>query len=117
MTCHAFALRIRAAAAGAALVLLSTISAPAAAAPHTYTVTIAQMRYGPLPANISVGDTIIWANKDTVPHTVTSKDHKFDLRIAAGKQASMTLSAAGNFAFYCIYHPAMRGQLKVTAGR
>jgi plastocyanin len=99
----------------AALVMLSAGSASAAGGSARYTVNITQMRYGSLPANLKVGDTIVWVNKDTVLHTVTAKDHSFDLRLDPGKQATLVLDKAGSIAFYCIYHPTMRGTLKVAA--
>ena len=100
--------------AAAALLAMCGTSANGADKGATYTVQITQMRYGSLPDNLKVGDTIIWVNKDTVQHTVTSKDHSFDIRIATGKQASQKLDKAGTFAFYCVYHPTMRGTLKVA---
>jgi plastocyanin len=99
-------------AAGLALSALCTASMASA---ENYTVEINQMRYGSLPGKLKAGDTILWVNKDTVQHTVTAKDHSFDIRLAPGKQASQTLKA-GNFAFYCVYHPTMRGTLKVAGG-
>jgi len=99
--------------AGLALSALCTASVASA---ENYTVEINQMRYGSLPANLKAGDTIVWVNKDTVQHTVTAKDHSFDIRLAPGKQASQTLAKAGTFAFYCVYHPTMRGTLKVVGG-
>ena len=87
----------------------------AADGPATHTVTMTQMRYGALPAGLKVGDKIVWVNKDTVQHTVTARDGSFDLRIAPGKQATQTLAKSGSIAFYCIYHPAMRGTLSVAA--
>jgi plastocyanin len=86
-----------------------------AAVPGPYTVTISQMRYGGLPGDLKIGDTIVWVNKDTVPHTITAKDHSFDLRLDPGKRATQTMAKAGTFAFYCIYHPTMRGVLKVAS--
>ena len=44
-----------------------------------------------------------------------ARDKSFDVRIAPRKQVKMVLTKAGNFAFYCILHPAMRGTLKVAA--
>jgi plastocyanin len=84
-------------------------------APSKFTVTMAQMRYGALPANVKVGDTIVWVNRDTVLHTVTARDRSFDLRIPPRKQAAMVVKKAGKFPFYCITHPAMRGTLSVAA--
>jgi plastocyanin len=83
---------------------------------ENYTVDINQMRYGSLPANLKAGDTILWVNKGTVQHTVTAKDHSFDIRLAPDKQTSQTLAKAGTFAIYCVYHPTMRGTLKVVGG-
>jgi plastocyanin len=100
-------------AAAAMLLALTGGAAARAEAAATYTVTISQMRYGSVPDHLKAGDTIVWVNKDTVQHTVTAKDHSFDVRIAPGKQASQVLTKAGTFAFYCVYHPTMRGVLKV----
>jgi plastocyanin len=101
-------------AAAAVLLAVSATSLSAAEKSGTYTVTITQMRYGTLPDNLKAGDTIVWVNKDTVQHTVTAKDHSFDIRIPPGKQASQTLAKAGTFPFYCVYHTTMRGTLKVA---
>ena len=101
----------------AAVALLCAAGSGAVAADKgaTYTVQMTQMRYGTLPTNLKVGDTIVWVNKDTVLHTVTAKDHSFDLRLDPGKQGTVTLSKAGSIPFYCIFHPTMRGTLKVAA--
>jgi plastocyanin len=98
-----------------ALVLLALpLGASGAAAAGQYSVTLSQMRFGPVPANMHVGDTISFVNKDTVPHTVTARDHSFNLQIPAGKQATLRMTKAGTFSFYCVLHPAMRGTLKVS---
>jgi plastocyanin len=101
---------------GIALSLLSLpVGATAQSGSGKYTVTLAQMRYGALPGNLKVGDTIVWVNRDTVPHTVTARDRSFDLRIPPGRQASMVVKKAGKIAIYCIMHPMMRGVLTVAA--
>jgi plastocyanin len=112
MTDHRIVLSRRAF-AGAAVTLAICPAAPLLAA--DYTVNMSQMRYGPLPANLKVGDRIVWVNKDTVAHTVTARDRSFDIRIDVGRQATQTLTKAGSFPFYCIWHPAMRGTLTVAA--
>ncbi len=102
-------------AAAAALVMLATAGGALARGPSQYVVTMADMSYGPLPSSLKVGDTIVWTNRDTVPHTVTARDHSFDLRLGPGKSAPMTLQKPGSFAFYCTYHTMMRGKLTVVA--
>ncbi|TCS14899.1 plastocyanin [Caulobacter sp. BK020] len=78
------------------------------------TVVMSNMSYGKLPAGLKVGDTITWTNRDTVPHTVTARDHSFDLRVAPGRSTKMTLTKAGAFPFFCTYHTMMRGTLTVA---
>jgi len=92
------------------------LSAPQAAmaAPTEHTVVMARMRYGEIPADLKVGDSIVWVNRDSVPHTVTARNRSFDIRIAAGKKARMILTKAGTIPIYCILHPAMSGKLTVT---
>jgi plastocyanin len=97
-----------------AALALGAMGLPGAAFAKDYTVTIANMAYGKVPAALKVGDTITWVNQDTVPHTVTARDKSFNLAVDRGAHAQMTLSKAGNFLFYCLYHPMMRGALKVA---
>ena len=97
--------------AAATLALLPT--APAFAAGHV--VTMANMSFGKMPADLKVGDTITWVNRDTVPHTATARDHSFNVRTAPGQSVTMTLSKAGTVAFSCIYHSMMRGTMTVAA--
>lgn len=83
-------------------------------APRDHVVTMTSMSFGRLPTDVKVGDTITWVNRDTVPHTATARDKSFDVRIAAGKSARMTVKKAGTIPFYCIFHAMMRGTLKVA---
>ena len=48
-------------------------------------------------------------------HSITAKDHSFDLRLNPGQSSKMTLTQAGKIPFYCLFHPAMRGTLNVAA--
>lgn len=100
-----------------AFCMLAGLSPPAAAAsePASYTVKMERMRYGAIPDGLKVGDTITWVNLDNVLHTVTARDRSFDIRIPPRKKVRMTLKKAGEFAFYCVLHPAMRGELSVAA--
>ena len=98
-----------AASAGAALLAAS----PAIAAPSTYTVVIDKMKFGPVPATLHVGDSIVWVNRDFLRHTATAADHSFDADLPPGAKATVKLKKAGAIAFSCRYHPGMRGVLQV----
>ncbi|HEV2747028.1 MAG TPA: cupredoxin domain-containing protein [Allosphingosinicella sp.] len=97
------------------LVPLASASEAGAAQPRIHTVVMANMRFGPIPAGIKAGDVIVWVNRDVVPHTATSREGGFDVDLPARQSRRMTVTRAGTFAFFCRYHPGMRGTL--TAGR
>ena len=99
---------------GASLLMLG--GALSASPPQRVVVTMANMKYGRIPAGLKAGDTIVWVNRDTVPHTVTARDRSFDLRVAPGQSVRQKLAKPGRFAVYCILHPAMRATLDVAAG-
>jgi plastocyanin len=99
---------------------LLAVTAPLAlsAAPtagRVFAVPMMSMRYGQLPGDLRVGDTIIWQNRDGVPHTITARDKSFDIRINPHQTARMTLTKAGSIPFYCIFHLQMRGTLNVAS--
>ena len=80
-----------------------------------YTITLGNMDYGSAPSSLKVGDTITFVNHDTVIHSVTARDHSFDLRINPGRSAKLTLMQAGRIQIYCLFHPNMRTTLNVAA--
>jgi len=98
------------AASGAALLFLPP---PAAAAAHTYVVVMEKMKFGPLPAGLRKGDSIMWVNRDFLRHTATAADHSFDVDLPAGGKARTVLGKSGAIAFSCRFHPGMRGVLQV----
>ena len=90
------------------------VQAQAQGAPHEYTVVMDNMNFGALPSGAKVGDTIIWDNRDTVQHSATARDGSFDVRVNPGKKGRTVLTNAGTIALYCIFHPMMRGTLRVA---
>jgi plastocyanin len=85
----------------------------ATAAPHSYTVVMDKLKFGPLPAQLHKGDTIVWVNKDLFRHTATAADHSFDVDLMPGKAGKIVLTKEGAIPFICRYHPNMRGVLQV----
>ena len=84
-----------------------------AAVPKVHTVVMANMRFGPMPADLKAGDAIIWVNRDLVPHTATSAPGGFDIRLDGGASRKMTVPRAGSFPVVCRFHPGMRTTLAV----
>jgi plastocyanin len=78
-------------------------------------VTIEGMRFQPAVLTVAPGDTIVWINKDLVPHTATSKAGRFDSRdIQADRSWRYTVRDTGDFPYICTFHPAMKAMLRVT---
>jgi len=99
----------------AAAVLALSVPTAVAAAGKNYVVPMANMAFGPMPGGLKVGDSITFVNKDSVPHTVTARDHSFDLRIGPGQSGRVNLTKAGTFQIYCILHAPMRASFTVGA--
>jgi plastocyanin len=82
--------------------------------PKTHTVAIEGMRFQPEMLTVERGDTIVWVNKDLVPHTATSKAGNFDSKlIEADKSWKYTVRKKGDFAYICTFHPTMKAMLQV----
>lgn len=81
---------------------------------HTTTVIIENMKFTPAEFEVKKGETIVWINKDLVPHTVTSNDKSFDSKIIdPGKSWQLKNSKVGTYAYKCLLHPTMLGSLVV----
>jgi plastocyanin len=90
----------------------------AAAAPQVHNVIIEGMRFQPQGLTVAPGDTIVWINRDMVPHTATAADKGFDSsEIAAGKSWTYTVQAKGEISYSCTYHPLMKGSVRVKPSK
>jgi plastocyanin len=82
--------------------------------PKTHTVTMENMRFQPETLTVTRGDTIVWVNKDLVPHTATSKAGGFDSEVIQVKESwRFTVRKEGDFAYVCTFHPTMTAMLRV----
>jgi plastocyanin len=89
-----------------------TASAPSASADA---VTIADYTYEPAQLTVPAGTTVEFTNEDSTPHTATSKQSgAFDTgSIDTGKSAKVTLKEPGTYAYFCAFHPFMKGTITV----
>jgi len=99
----------------------STAPAPAPAQPpaptstaKTVSVTIQGFKFSPADVAVNVGDTVVWTNKDSAPHTVESSDGvlKSD-ELSSGDTYSWTAKKAGKWDYKCGIHPSMKGTVTV----
>jgi plastocyanin len=89
---------------------LLSVAPPVPAAAATHVVLIDQMKYGPVPP-LKVGDEVLFVNKDIFRHTVTAANNGFSLDLLPGARGGLRINSAGHAAFYCKYHPGMRGSM------
>ena len=91
-------------------------TASVAADAHDVTIKMQKEAYVPATATVAAGMRIVWTNTDTMPHSVTANDQRFDSgAIAPGKSFEWTADAPGAIAYHCIFHPSMTAVLTVRA--
>jgi plastocyanin len=78
-------------------------------------VDIRDFAYSPNPIEIAAGDTVTWTNQDEVPHTATGEDRDVlqSGTIAPGASFSQVFPEAGEFGYFCEFHPNMTGTIVV----
>jgi plastocyanin len=81
---------------------------------------IGQVYYDPEAITIVAGTTVVWENKDSAVHTVSSGNLKdgpngsFDSgMIAAGDSFKFTFNSPGKQEYFCMVHPWMIGSVDV----
>jgi plastocyanin len=78
-------------------------------------VDIRDFAFSPNPVEIAAGDTVTWTNQDEVPHTATGEDRDVlqSGTIAPGSSFSQVFPEAGEFGYFCEFHPNMTGTIVV----
>ena len=90
-----------------------------AGAARVHQVMIENMKFNPEVVEIEKGDTVMWINKDIVPHTATAeapagKKPLFDSgALLSNSSFRYKPKAAGEITYQCLYHPTMKGRLHI----
>jgi plastocyanin len=89
-------------------------AAAAHAAGKTHAVRIEGMKFVPERVEVAAGDTIVWTNKDIVPHTVTAAQAKVESgELQTGKSFKFVARKPGEMSYICRLHPVMHGVVVV----
>ena len=88
---------------------------PPAHSSRYHTVSIAGFAFGPATMNAAVGDTVVWTNNDSAPHTVTSDTGNLlqSANLSQGQTFQHIFAGAGTFAYHCAIHLSMHGSITV----
>lgn len=98
----------------AAVAALLAIALAQAESPRhvTHTVEMKAFAFQPDTVRAAVGDTIVWINRDVVPHTATADAWDSGVMKTADRW-QMVVEDEGDVAYLCALHPAMKGTLIV----
>jgi plastocyanin len=72
--------------------------------------------YHPVTLTVAAGTAVTFTNDDATAHTATSMSTSppFDTgTLKPGQSKTITLSKSGTYAYYCQFHPFMRGTITV----
>jgi plastocyanin len=92
--------------------------APRSPAPvlRKHVIEIRGMAFEPAELTVMRGDTLVWINRDIVPHTATASGKRgWDTGTLSQGESSrvVVLRDAGTSHYVCRLHPTMRGTLTV----
>jgi len=77
------------------------------------TVRMSGLTFRPASLTVRKGDTIVFANDDVAPHTVTSEPAELDSGILPPGRA-FSVAASSSFEYRCTIHPSMTARVAVS---
>jgi len=95
-------------------ICLTVFPAAALAAGTTHAVRIEGMKFIPERLEVAAGDTVVWTNKDFLPHSITAPEGRVESGdLAPDKSWRFTARKKGEMHYICRLHPVMKGMLVV----
>jgi plastocyanin len=89
---------------------------PQQATPAVLEVKIDNFSFAPATLTVGVGTTVIWTNRDDIPHTVVSTEDPKAFKskvLDTDEKFSYTFTKPGTFSYFCSIHPKMTGTVVV----
>ena len=101
---------------GLFLALCAGIGAAAQSKPAATEIKIDNFSFTPAEVKVPVGATVVWTNRDDIPHALISTGKVFKSKVLdTGDRFSFTFAKAGQFGYFCSLHPHMTGTIIVKA--
>jgi plastocyanin len=82
----------------------------------TMEVKVDNFSFGPVTLTVPVGTTVMWTNRDDIPHTIVSTDDPKAFKskvLDTDEKFSFTFSKSGTYPYFCSIHPKMIGKVIV----
>jgi plastocyanin len=88
---------------------------PGERGPRSHLVEIQGMTFRPAVLEVERGDTVIWVNRDMVPHSAsgTGKPAWSTGTLTQDQRGHYVPKASGTIQYFCELHPVMKGTLIV----
>lgn len=87
---------------------------PAAGDASSVQVSIDNFQFTPPTLTVKAGTTVVFTNKDDVPHTVVAESDAFRSKaIDTDEKYSYRFATAGTYKYFCSLHPKMTGTIMV----
>ncbi|WP_342361228.1 cupredoxin family copper-binding protein [Terrarubrum flagellatum] len=88
----------------------------AAQASEEIKVDIDNFSFSPEKLEVKVGSTVIWENRDDIPHNIVATGKQFKSPVLdTGEVFRFTFTAPGTYDYFCGLHPHMTGSVIVSA--
>ena len=90
------------------------VQQPPAPAAQRHVVEMLDFAFKPASLTVAPGDTIVWINRDIVPHTATENHEAWDSNtLHEADSWYVVVQEMGRQSYYCRFHPAMQGSVVV----
>lgn len=101
-----------------ATALHARAAAPTIRPRATVQITIQSFAFSPQSVTVAPGTTVVWTQKDSVVHTVTSDTGAWTSSggLTTGQTFSHTFTKSGTYTYHCSIHPSMTAKIIVSAG-
>ena len=107
---------IAAALGGACALPLSALILPGQAQNAPVQVGIDNFTFNPQKLTVKAGTTVIWTNKDDIPHAVAAVNKEFKSKtLDTDDGYAFTFTTPGSYEYFCSLHPHMTGTVVVEA--
>lgn len=88
--------------------------ASASASSKSVSVEIENFTFAPETITVAPGTTVMFINRDDIPHLVAADDKAFRSKaLDTGDAFSFTFEKAGQYGYFCALHPHMVGKVVV----
>lgn len=108
----------RAGLVGVGLLLVASCADPDSGAADTpgsirHTIEVRDMAFQPAELRVHPGDTVVWVNRDVVPHNVADLPEWESPAVAQGERWELVVEDVAVVDYICAFHPVMEGRLIV----